>query len=130
MIVRFAVAVVAIVACAWFALGIREAHDLSSATNALASAQPPSRSAADLVSSRLNDADSLYPGEDVDVLRGRLALAERHDALARQILLRAARGEPDNLEAWVWLARAAGGDAAELRLALNQVARLEPSLRH
>ena len=56
-----------------------------------------------MCSSLLNSADWLYPGTEVDILKGRLAIEKGQRPLAR-IERSVTRTEPMNLNGWVWLA--------------------------
>jgi hypothetical protein len=123
---RLSICVVAILVCAWFALGIRQAHDISRATNIVA--QPGAIPATDLraAASALHAAAPLDPDHEVDILRGRLAVKEQDPRRAERILKTVVRDEPMNLEAWIWLAGVSLIDPPEARIALAHIARLDP----
>jgi hypothetical protein len=118
--------VLAIVVCAWFALGIRQAREINEATNVITQSgtipAPNLHSAASLLSS----AGTLNPDLEVDVLRARLAVEQRDPKRAEQILKATVRKEPMNLEAWVWLAGVSLIDPPEAHIALAQIRRLDP----
>lgn len=98
---RFVIAAVAIVVCAWFVIGVRQAHDISAATKLIndassergAAVHPEARS-------MLDTAAFLYPGTDVTLLRAQLAETERDYAHAKRLLDQAAAAEPDNIAVW------------------------------
>jgi cytochrome c-type biogenesis protein CcmH/NrfG len=47
---------------------------------------------------------------------------------ARRILTSVVRREPENVEAWIWLARASSDSPATFRRAVTRVQQLIPSL--
>ncbi len=72
VIVRSVLAVLALVCCAWFALGVRQSHDLAAA-NAIVSAQgKPTPAQARRVNSLLDSASTLNPDQQVNILRAGL----------------------------------------------------------
>ena len=125
---RLILALIAIALCAWFAIGIRQAHDTAKATAILSGSGPLSPSQLRAAAGALRGAKLLNPDTEVAVLRGQLALREGNAARAQRIFEDAGRQEPRNIEAWAWLARAAGSNHALIRLALDNIARLEPKV--
>ena len=107
VLTRVAVLAVAIVACAWFALGARQARDIADATVIASNGSHLSKSQASRARSLLSDAGTLNPDTQVDLLRAQVAL----DAGDRPQALRTIRSvtarEPQNILAWLWLERAA-----------------------
>ncbi len=131
MLARLAVMAAAAIACAWFALGIVESHDLDRATTVIS--QPKAYGSATLrsTSGLLNSAGVLNPDAEVDILRGRLELAEGRTAGALKTLTDVAHREPLNIEAWIWLAGAALRDPAIGRVAVQHIHQLDPRVpRH
>ncbi|HWJ50969.1 MAG TPA: hypothetical protein VNR42_08115 [Solirubrobacteraceae bacterium] len=126
---RVALGIVALVVCAWFELGIRQAHDTAAAT-AIVTAHPQTASAAQTrkVESLLHAAGQLNPDVEVDLLRGRIVLAGGDPAGARRIIAAVTRAEPRNLEAWLTLASASTDSRPSFLNALEHVRRLEPLL--
>jgi Flp pilus assembly protein TadD len=106
---RLAVLAVGILACAWFGLGIRQAHEINAA-KAIISQKSLSSAEAKRAAAHLDSADTLNPDREVAVLRGALAVAEGNNPLARRVLLPVIRQEPKNLEAWLAYARATGDE--------------------
>jgi hypothetical protein len=98
---------VALTACAWFAISIRDTRDIDRATAILGARSHPSAAAARRVSSLLGDATLLNPDRQVELLRGQLALARGQTRAAQRIFLRVTQEEPENLLAWSWLGRTA-----------------------
>lgn len=128
MLVRAIVLVLAGLACAWFLLGIRQAHDTGHAISLLAqSSLTPAEAAR--VRSLLDGAAILNPDREVDLARGKLALLEHDRARAERILSGVTRSEPLNLEAWVLLAQAAlNRDLPVFGLAIRRIAYLDPKI--
>ena len=127
-VARVAVLVVATVACAWFVLGIRQAHEIARATSIVSQQGPPAPAQARTAASLLHSAGTLNPDLEVDVLRGRLALARDDLPAARRILESVVHREPQNLEAWIWLARASSGSPSAFRLAVSRIKTLLPNV--
>jgi predicted Zn-dependent protease len=126
MIGRVALTALAVVVCAWFVLGSRQAHDLDSATSIVGAATVPDAQQAARARALLSSASTLNPDREVDIQRGMLALELGHRAAAVSILERVTREEPMNLVAWVDLAQAGYGDPAISPRAVRQLARLDP----
>jgi hypothetical protein len=119
-------AVLALGACAWFAVSIRQANGVQAASSLITGTTrlPPAtagRAANDLSSARL-----LNPDTQVDVLRAELDLGQGHAVAARRILERVVAKEPENAVAWEWLARASAGKVRELFLAGLHIRQLVP----
>jgi predicted Zn-dependent protease len=117
----------ALVLCAWFALGIRQAHDTSQATSSLSNSGGLSSAQAARVDSLLSAAGTLNPDSQVGLLRGRAALAENDRPRAVRIIEDVTRREPMNLQAWLLLAEASR-NVPEIELAVARVAELDPRL--
>jgi hypothetical protein len=128
-LLTFAVGVLAVVAVAWFALGIRQAHDTTAAAAIVTGTSPLAPSQARHVSGLLHSAGELNPDTQVDVLRGELDLGQGERVAARRILERVTAQEPDNALAWEWLARASLGDLREFYVAAYQIRLLVPPVR-
>jgi hypothetical protein len=124
--VRLSILVVAIVVCAWFGLGIRQAHDISRATSIVAQAGRIPAAELRSAASALHSAGTLDPDDEVAILRGRLAVKEQDSRRAERILKTVVQDEPMNLEAWIWLAGVSLIDPPEARIALAHIARLDP----
>ncbi len=128
MLARLLIGIVAVVACAWFVLGIRQAHDTAAASTAINNAGgrlPTAQAAA--VASELDSAKTLNPDRQVDILRAALALTQGDRARSTQILKGVVAAEPDNITAWAALASSDHAPSA-LKLALANLARLDPAL--
>jgi predicted Zn-dependent protease len=121
--------VLALVACAWFAIGIRDAQDTDQATAILSASSHPAPAAARRVASLLDSAGLLNPDRQLDLLRGQLALQLGHAALARRIFARVTREEPQNIQAWDWLGRAAARGSRIQVLAFDHILLLAPPIK-
>lgn len=126
---RALLVVAAVVACAWFVLGVRQAHDVDQATSLLSNASHVDRRQASRVASLLQQAQLLNPDRQVDLLRAQLADQRGNRAQAERILHRVVAAEPMNALAWVQLARSAT-DGATLRLAFRHLNQLVPPIGH
>jgi len=125
MMGRIAVISVAIVLCAWFALGATEAHNLSQATAIVQNAGALTAGQAAHVRSLLSSAATLNPDRTVDLLRGIVAQDRGQRRRAIGIFAQVTRDEPMNLDAWVYLAQAAPGDKALVHRAVVQIGILD-----
>jgi predicted Zn-dependent protease len=128
--IRLSILALAILGCAWFVLGIRQAHETARATAIIARRGVLTATELSNAASLLRSARVLNPDAEVEILRGRLTLAANHPRRAMQILEAVARDEPLNLEAWVWLAGVALGDPPEARVAVAHINRLDPLASH
>lgn len=127
-VARIVIGLVAIVACAWFVVGIRQAHDTASATSLISSGRLTSDVQYKRALALLRGARALNPDQEVNILRGE-ATFEHGDPQAAQRILRAVtRSEPRNIEAWLALAKASNGNRQLFFGALTRVRELEPIL--
>ncbi len=117
-------AAAALVISVWFALGARQAIDTSRAT-AIASESNRATAAQEReVASLERGARLLNPDKEPEVLLGEVEVEHGDTAAARTVLRPVTRSEPENFEAWLWLAHASGG--AEFGNALAHVKLLDP----
>lgn len=119
--VRFLAVLVALVACAWFALGIRQAHDADLAANIVTGSARVTPAAARRASALLDAAAQLNPDQSVDLLRSQLALRQGDAERARAIALDVARAEPQNIDAWLAFNSASVNRPRLFKLALKHV---------
>ncbi len=120
----------ALVMCAWFALGIRQSHDLNVATDIISAPAPLSAGQARRASDLLRQAGELNPDTAVDLARSQLALRRGDSARARAIALSVARSEPQNIEAWLAYGGASAHDPRAFALALRHLEELAPTVHH
>lgn len=123
---RVGVVLVALVACAWFALGALQTRDVDRASAIVTAPGTLGGAAGAHAASLLHDAGVLNPDTQVKLLRAELVDREGHPAAARAIVLGVVAGEPQNIEAWVQLARVSQGDPQTFRLALTRARALAP----
>ena len=131
LLARAAALLAALVVCAWFALGIRQAHDTAKVRNVILNASTLSPAQAAHEDVLLRSARTLNPDLEVDVLRGQVALFAGELRRAEQTLGAVVRSEPDNIIGWVWLGRALGTGHQRYNVPLIEkaaanVARLDP----
>lgn len=125
ILARAAGLALALAACAWFALGVRQARDLSAARAIVSGPGSLTSARAGKAESLLRAAGTLNPDSQVQLLRGEVALREQERARARRILEAVVSGEPMNIQGWILLAQAAYGSPL-VRVAVANIARLAP----
>lgn len=118
--------IVAVIVCAWFALGIRQAHDTNAALSIVSQSTPVSATQLVHADALLRSAGKLNPDATVDLLRGKVALLRNDSRRAALIFEHVTRSEPSNLEAWLLLASAAYGNGPLIESATANLARLDP----
>lgn len=119
----------ALVCCAWFALAAVQSHDLDAASAIINRSGPLTPALASRASSLISSAGTLNPDREVDLLRGQLAEARGDLPAAQRIFLGVAGAEPQNLQAWIALARASKGAPALFTLSIARIGRLLPPIR-
>jgi hypothetical protein len=119
-------ALLAVVVCAWFVLGARQAHEVNAAGNLMPTSPPFGGRAALRAQSLLDAASDLNPDRSVQVLQGQLALVRGEPHRAQAILEAVVRSEPLNIDAWAWLAHSAGSDRKLYLSALDHIRQLDP----
>jgi predicted Zn-dependent protease len=128
---RLAIVAFAVVVCAWFAIGVRQAIDTDRADAIATGNASVSAAAAAHADSLLDAAGFLNPDLEVDLLRGTIALDRQQQSQAVRIFESVTRREPQNIEAWLALAQADYGEKQPLAIAVAQIAKLDPILeRH
>jgi len=125
--VRGLTLVVAIVACAWFAVGIRQAHDTDAASAIVSGGHRLDAAAAARASSLLSGAAVLNPDRQVGLLRAELAAERGRRARAQRLALMVAHAEPRNVQAWLLLSSI--GTPYEAAVAVQRLAKLSPTVR-
>jgi hypothetical protein len=98
---RAGLAVLAVLATAWFVVGARQAHELDTATNLIDHQAGNTTRASDQTLALLRSADFLLPGDQTDLLGARLALQRRKYSTAKRLIEQATRSQPDDLNAWI-----------------------------
>jgi HAMP domain-containing protein len=126
LVARVLAAGAALVVCAWFALGIRQSTSLDRAQALIAGQFFASPARATEVEHLLDNAGFLNPDRQVDLDRVQILLERGHAAAARQVARGVVAAEPQNIQAWLALAHAAGPDRAVLDEAIDHIKQLEP----
>jgi hypothetical protein len=124
--VRVALALLAIVASAWFALSIQQARDTARASAFITTHQSVTEREAAALDSLLSSAAALNPDETVDILRGRLVAERGDERQGEQLILRVTRDEPQNLDAWLSLAYSSPHNPPLFAFALGHLKLLDP----
>lgn len=108
-------------------VGIRQAANTTHAAAAISSGTELSAARAGRIASWLKAAGWLNPDQQVNVLRGQLALDQNQRAEAELIAERVTRKEPDNLQAWLVLLQATlDRDRRVFDIAVKALYRLDP----
>ena len=128
-LVRISVLVVAVAACAWFALAVVQSIDTTRATAIVSSSAPMTAQRARHVRSLLDTAQTLNPDRTITMLRGELASELNQPARAVALLESVTAAEPLNADAWVTLARVAlHHDTPALERAVTHLGELDPRI--
>ena len=124
--VRVLGVVLALAGCAWFVIGIRQAHDTAAAGAIVSGPLPLTAAQAAHARSLLHTAGQLNPDTQVDLLRAQLDRQRGDGAAARATIRKVLRDEPRNVRAWFALARSEGSDPRMFLLALGHIRALMP----
>lgn len=116
----------ALVACAWFVIGIRQAHAVDQATGIVSPGSSLTAADAHHASDLLSSARFLNPDRQVDVLRAEVDAGRGDLPAAREILKQVVKAEPDNLSAWLALAKASVHDTRDFYAAAFAIHTLVP----
>lgn len=127
-VASLAVCAVALTVAAWFALGIRQSHDLNLATDIVSAPAPLTAARARQASDLLRRAGQLNPDRAVDLARAQLALRRGDTAGAQAIALSVTRAEPQNIDAWLAYGTASAHDPHAFALALRHLEALAPAV--
>lgn len=125
--VRGLTLVAAIVVCAWFAVGVRQAHDTVAAAAIVSGGHRLSAAAAARAASLLSGAATLNPDRQVGLLRAELAAERGRRALAQRLVLTVTHAEPRNPQAWLLLTKV--GTPYQGAVAVQRLAKLAPVVR-
>jgi hypothetical protein len=125
--IRLALLTFAVAACAWFALGVRAAHDTDAASSILNGSGSLSPLDAKAALSDIAAAETLNPDQTLEILRAQVEFHSGNVAGAVAIAKGVVRREPKNAAAWVVLEVLSRRiDPAENRLAQMRVSQLVP----
>ena len=129
-LVTLLVCAAALVVGAWFALGIRQSHDLNVATDIVSAPARLSPARARQAAALLHGAGQLNPDTSVALARSALALRQGDSARARTIALSVVRSEPQNIDAWLAYGSASAHDPRAFAVALRHLDALAPPVHH
>lgn len=118
----------AVVMMAWFGLLLRQSHDTNRAAALVSGGARLAPAQAARARALLDSAGQLNPDRHVDVLRAELYRDQGQLAKARAVLKRVIAAEPENLEAWIWLARSSLGDPFDFYAAAYRIRQLVRAL--
>lgn len=125
--VRLAVVSLAVAACAWFGLGVVQAHDENRATALIDQTGTPSAALTARIMGLLDSAATLNPDRTIDILRAQAQTRAGRSDAGLATAERITRAEPRNVNAWVVLGFAAGQVAPRVaRLAQAKLSELAP----
>jgi predicted Zn-dependent protease len=123
---RVGTGLLGLVVAAWFALGVYQSHAVSQARSIAAGSGRLAAAQARHADQLLHDAAALNPDRAIDVLRAQVALAGGNATRSRRILSGVVAGEPQDLDAWIALARASSGAVRQRQIALLHIIELAP----
>lgn len=124
---RFAVAALAVAACAWFVIGVIQSNNESRATTLIDGAGPPTPAQTAQIQNWLDTARTLNPDRNIDLLRAQADVRAGQSAKALVLMKRVVRDEPRNANAWIVFGFAAQAQSPALaRMAHAQLAKLAP----
>jgi uncharacterized protein HemY len=126
LLARVLVLGLALVACGWYVVGIRQAHAVAQASAIVFEGGHITAAQARRASDLLSSARFLNPDRQVDVLRAEVKLERGQLPGARRILKRVVMAEPNNARAWLTLARASVHDVRDFYAAAFAIHRLVP----
>jgi hypothetical protein len=130
MAIRLGLLTVAVIVCAWFALGIRASHDSGVATGLLQAHNNLTAAEAARARSEIANAEALNPDQNLEILRAQVAFHSGNVAAAISIAKTIVKREPLNVSAWVVLELFTDHvDPALNRLAQQRVLELVPPVR-
>lgn len=126
LLIRVLLLGLAVAGCAWYVIGIRQAQAVDQATRIVAGGSALTVADAHHASNLLASAKFLNPDRQVDVLRAEVLLVRGHLPAARRILLQVVEAEPDNVSAWLTLAKASVNDTRDFYAAAYAIHHLIP----
>jgi hypothetical protein len=126
MVARAGAAVLAIVVCAWFALGVRAFRDQDAVIASLGDRGLLSAIQVRADRAALEDAATLNPDQGVILLRAQLDSRAGEARAALRLASQVSRHEPQNINAWLLIAVLAHRNSATYRSAAAHVRLLAP----
>lgn len=124
---RIALVALALCACAWFAIELRDFHHENYVKNYLSAHPRFGDAQAQALDAQLDDAGTLNPDRELDLLRAYVEVHAQHLRRAIAIAQAAARAESQNIANWFVVQFIAGQlDPAAYRLATQRIDQLAP----
>jgi cytochrome c-type biogenesis protein CcmH/NrfG len=128
---RLALVGLAVVVCAWFALGVVQTHDQTRAEALMNQPGNPSPATTARIMSLLKTAGALNPDRNVALDRSQTQTRGGHPTTGVAIARGVVRAEPQNVDGWIVLGFAARRvDPALARLAQARELQLAPIVHH
>jgi len=125
--VRVALLGLAVAAAAWFALGVRAAHDQDAVSALVNSHTSLTAAQANAAEVKIGDAQTLNPDESLLALHAQIEFNAGHAATAERLAKTLVRRAPRDVDSWVTLAvLTRRGDPAANALAIAKVHQLAP----
>jgi hypothetical protein len=125
-VLRWGLLAVALVMCAWFALGAIQTRDQDRAAALINTFVSPSPAVTEHILGLLDTAGTLNPDRNIDLLRAQALVRAKRVRAGIAAALSVARAEPHNANAWIVLGFAAQHDPTLARLAREQLQKLVP----
>ncbi len=107
LVPRVAVFALALIVCAWFALGQVQARDETHATALIDQPGTPTPALTAKILGLLHSAGTLNPDREVDLFRAQALTRAGDSAAAMRTAQAVVRAEPQNIDGWVALGFAA-----------------------
>jgi Flp pilus assembly protein TadD len=120
----------AVLICAWFALGARQAHETAAATSLLSGNGSLNAQQIAHARSLVDGASLLNPDIEPKLLSSKLAIKRHEFARAVEIARAATREEPQNVATWLAVAVAAFDSGRPDGAAVGAMVKLDPLLSH
>jgi predicted Zn-dependent protease len=127
LLARVALLAVAVIACAWFALGAVQILAQNRAAALIPASTDVSPQVAHAIANELDRAGTLNPDRSVDLLRAQLYLHSGRRPAAERLIQRVGRDEPNNINVWFLLQIVAfPRDPATVQMAHRRALELDP----
>lgn len=124
---RFAIAALAVAACAWFVIGVVQSNNESRATTLINGGGTPTPAQTSQIEHWLDTAATLNPDRNIDLLRAQAEVRAGQSAKALVLMKRVVADEPRNADAWIVFGFAAQPQSPALaRMAHAEVLKLAP----
>jgi Flp pilus assembly protein TadD len=124
---RFAIAALAVAACAWFVIGVIQSNNESQATALINGSGKPTPAQTAQIERWLDTAATLDPDRNIDLLRAQAEVRAAQSDKALVLMKRVVADEPRNADAWIVFGFAAQSQSPALaRMAHAELLKLAP----